>query len=529
MHEEGIVGLSLALVDGQTIIWQKGFGYEDKEKGINASENTIYRAGSITKTINAMAVMKLAEEQKMDIDKPLKIYLPEFSIKSRFGSINKITPRNIMTHHSGIPGNWLDKMYTKKPIPYTNYVQLIKDEYTAYPPNTILSYSNLAITLLGHAVEKTANIPYSKFIKTYFLNPLEMNSSSIKSKLQNEETSKSYANAKEVKDEYQISKLPAGALNTSVSDLANLAIMINNNGIFNNKTILKRNTLNEILKVQNKNIVLDLDIKTGLGLFINDKIFNGLDRIYSHEGATVNHRAYFASTEKSKLAVIVMSNTENANVHSIAIEMLKQARNIKIGKNIPLQKQVQTKLKKSLNLEGTYASQIGKIDIIKKDKDTYLTEITDTLIQLKKRNDNKYYAKYMLFDLIPINHQSIKNLSIYTKNIQGKTIIVADNFGEKNLFAVKIKPKTISQTWKNRLGTYEIINQLEIKSMQIAKIIFKIEDKFPILEINGIKYILEIINDNEAIIEGIGRSMRETIRIKNGIVHYQGLQFKLKT
>ncbi len=79
------------------------------------------------------------------------------------------------------------------------------------------------------------------------------------------------------------------------------------------------------------------------------------------------------------------------------------------------------------------------------------------------------------------------------------------------------------------MGTYEIINQLEIKSMQIAKIIFKIEDKFPILEINGIKYILEIINDNEAIIEGIGRSMRETIRIKNGIVHYQGLQFKLKT
>ena len=533
MEEQNIVGLSVALVDDKTIIWQKGFGYEDKEKGIKATKDTIYRAGSITKTFNAMAVMKLAEDKKMDIDKPLKIYLPEFSIKSRFGSTDNITPRNIMTHHSGIPGDWLDKFYSTKPMPYTNYVKLIKDEYVAYPPNTISSYSNLAITLLGHAVEKTANIPYSKFIQTSFFKPMNMYNSNIKSALDGKGTSKSYNNGKEVKDEYPISKLPAGALNTSVNDLAKFAMMINNNGKFKSNSILQKNTLREMLKVQNKNIALDLNSKIGLGFYINDKIFNGLDRIYYHDGDMVNHHASFKTTEKSKLSVIVMTNTKNAYIRMIANTMLKKARKTKTGQKIALKKQIKIKVNLSSNLEGTYASLIDKIDIIKKDNGIYHTEVMGNLIQLKKAKDNKYYAKYMLFGFIPINHNMVANLSVYTENIDGKTILIYEDFGQRNLAGVKVKPQIISKVWKNRMGTYRIVNQLEVKSMQVEKVIAKIEDDFPILEVTMktgeiLNYILEIVNENEAIIEGIGRSMRETIRVKNGILSYMGLEFKIK-
>ena len=162
MAEKDIVGLSIALVDDQKIVWQKGYGYADKSKQIKVTPQTRYRAGSITKLFNAMAVMKLVEDYKMNIDKPLKRYLPEFSIKSRFGSTDAITPRNIMSHHSGLPGDWLDRMFATNPLPYTEHVGLVKNEYVAYAPNTLLSYSNLGITLLGHAVEKTAGMKYEK-------------------------------------------------------------------------------------------------------------------------------------------------------------------------------------------------------------------------------------------------------------------------------------------------------------------------------------------------------------------------------
>jgi CubicO group peptidase (beta-lactamase class C family) len=103
MKDNDIVGLSIALVDDQKILWQQGFGYADRENKIDATPETLYRAGSISKVFNGMAAMKLVEAGKMDIDRPLSTYLPEFKIKSRFGNTDGITPRTIMTHHSGLP------------------------------------------------------------------------------------------------------------------------------------------------------------------------------------------------------------------------------------------------------------------------------------------------------------------------------------------------------------------------------------------------------------------------------------------
>jgi len=531
MEEQNIVGLSVALVDDKKIVWQKGFGYANKEKGIKASKDTIYRAGSLTKTFNAMAVMKLAEENKMDIDKPLKTYLSQFSIKSRFGSTDTITPRNIMTHHSGIPSNWIDKMYTKNPISYKEHVELIKNEYVSYPVNTVFSYSNLAITLLGHAVENTVNIPYSQFIEKTFFNPMNMDSSFIGSELKGENSSKSYSNGKEVYDEYPMSQLPAGALNTSVSDLANFATMIHNNGTFNDKIILQKNSLQEMLKIQNKNISLDFDIKIGLGFFISDKTFNGKDRVYAHNGMMVNHQSSFKGTTKSKLSVIVMTNTKQANVDMIANEMLKQARIAKTGE-ILTEKIVRKKVNESIDFEGVYASSIGKIRIEKEDDRVFFTEVMGNNLQLKISDDNKFYAKYMLLNLIPINHDMLKDKAFYTKKIGEKTILVYVDKGLEYTFGVKIEPKNISQTWKNRLGTYYLINQPEVKDWQIEKVVAKIEDDFLILEVTMksgevIKYILEIVNDNEAILQGMGRYLGETIRVEEGILHYEGWQFKL--
>jgi hypothetical protein len=96
---------------------------------------------------------------------------------------------------------------------------------------------------------------------------------------------------------------------------------------------------------------------------------------------------------------------------------------------------------------------------------------------------------------------------------------------------VKVEPEPINEAWRKHLGTYEIINQLEPKNFQIEKVKARIEDGFPVLEIeikSGEKMveILRVVNDYEAIVEGLGRSKRETIHLKDGIFHYQGLKFK---
>jgi CubicO group peptidase (beta-lactamase class C family) len=96
MKKGGVTGLSIALVDDQRVVWAEGFGYADKAGTGPASPDTVYRAGSISKLFTATAAMQLAEQGRMDIDRPLGDYLPGFSIRTRFLDAAPITPRSIL-------------------------------------------------------------------------------------------------------------------------------------------------------------------------------------------------------------------------------------------------------------------------------------------------------------------------------------------------------------------------------------------------------------------------------------------------
>ncbi len=91
MVENDIVGLSIALLDNDRVVWSQGYGYADEAKDIKATAHSLYRAGSITKLFTATAVMQLVERGLIDIDKPLQHYLPEFDINSRFAVEHVVT------------------------------------------------------------------------------------------------------------------------------------------------------------------------------------------------------------------------------------------------------------------------------------------------------------------------------------------------------------------------------------------------------------------------------------------------------
>jgi len=100
MAQNQVSGLSIALVDGQKVVWARGFGYADKEAGVLAGADTIYEIGSLSKTFAAMAVMRLVEEGLIELDQPLMSYLPGFYINQRFQESGPIT---IRSRESGTP------------------------------------------------------------------------------------------------------------------------------------------------------------------------------------------------------------------------------------------------------------------------------------------------------------------------------------------------------------------------------------------------------------------------------------------
>ena len=91
MKKNQIIGLSLALVDDQKIVWAEGFGFADKENKIQATNETVYKTGSISKLLTAVAALKLVSRGRIDLNKPVKVYIPNFHIKSRFKNYEPIT------------------------------------------------------------------------------------------------------------------------------------------------------------------------------------------------------------------------------------------------------------------------------------------------------------------------------------------------------------------------------------------------------------------------------------------------------
>jgi CubicO group peptidase (beta-lactamase class C family) len=138
----------------------------------------MYRIGSISKLFTAMATMKLVEDGLLDIDRALKNYLPQFSIRNRFSDSGPITPRTIMTHHSGLPSRLAKGMWSSDPP--ASLLDRLKDEYAAYPTNYVFAYSNIGFALLGLMVEQVSQANFCDYVDQAILGPIGMQQSSFK-------------------------------------------------------------------------------------------------------------------------------------------------------------------------------------------------------------------------------------------------------------------------------------------------------------------------------------------------------------
>lgn len=106
MEEDYIPGLALAIVRGQDIIYARGFGARSVEdEGAPVTEETLFRIGSITKPLTSTAIMRLVEEGKLELDRPIKAYFKDFRLSDPAAS-DQITLRMLLSHTAGLPTHY---------------------------------------------------------------------------------------------------------------------------------------------------------------------------------------------------------------------------------------------------------------------------------------------------------------------------------------------------------------------------------------------------------------------------------------
>lgn len=527
MKKRDVTGLSIVLVDDQRVVWAEGFGYADKAGNVLASPDMVYRAGSISKIFTATAAMQLAERGRLDIDRPLGDVLPGFSIRTRFPGAAPVTPRSIMTHHSGLPSDYLKGMWTRDPESFTRVAERLRDETAVGPPGTVFSYSNLGVTLLGDAVGKVAGRDFSSHVRDEILLPLGMGRSSFSPSADRTPlAAKGYRKGKEAEDP-PLRDVPAGGLNTSVLDLGRFIRMVFAGGKAGERQIVKPETLAEMLRPQNADVPLDLDLRVGLGWMLaglgDIDIRNG-GPVAHHAGATLLFHGQLIVLPDRKLGVVVLSNSDTAGrvVGKVAAEALKLALEAKTGDRQPEPEKpegaVDTLSPEALQrYKGWYATPFGAVRV-REASGGLRADVMGRTLRLIPRPDGSLGLQYRLLGLFPIRIEELDGVGVSRTDVAGREILAARMHGREFPIGERMRPVPLPAKWLGRTGEYEIANPGE-DSVLPEKVRLRMEGKFlfvdysiPLLFPGTASFAVAPVSDDEAVIRGFGRGMGETVR-----------------
>lgn len=467
MDESKVTGLSIALVDDQRIVWSEGFGYADRERGIPASAETLYRVGSISKLFTDTAAMQLAEAGRIDIDRPLRQYLPEFSVRTRYAGTAAITPRQLMTHHSGLPRDLMKGFMNPDPQPFTEVLQRIRENDSAYPPGLVFSYSNVGITLLGHAIQQVSGVPYADYMQQSLLNPLGMTHSSFDpGPSASPLMAKGYRRG-EAATEPALRDVPAGGLNSSVADLSRFMSMLFADGKSGERQVLKPETLAEMLRVQNTAVPLDLNFRIGLGWMLSTlgpSALRNAGPVAHHAGATPFFRGQMYVLPEHKLGVVVLANANSAGrvVDRVATETLALAleakagiRQIERGKAPPADRDLSAAAWQ--DYVGDYTTTFGFAHVYT-ESDRLRADALGRNFKLIPRGDGQLGLDYALLGLFHVNLGTLGDIGLSRRTVAGRDLLVARIDEQEMLAGQRIDPPANLGAWRQRIGEYEIAN-----------------------------------------------------------------------
>jgi CubicO group peptidase (beta-lactamase class C family) len=312
MTAADIPGLSIAIIRDARVVWSKGFGVANAETKQPVDDKTVFEAASLSKPVFAYAVMKLVDDGKLSVDKPLVEYLPGRYDCGDDTRLDQITARKVLSHTTGFP-NWRPRGDKELKIYFT--------------PGDHFSYSGEGFVYLSRVVEHITREPFEVFTTRTVLEPLGMTSSSFIWRADYEQR-KAFAHnsvgAVSGRGKPQNANA-AASLHTTATDYAKFVVAILKG------TGLKPETARLMLTPQisvgeapnnlkDSNPKLSTSISWGLGWGL-EKTDDGTT--LWHWGDNGDAKAFVVAFDKQKTGMVVFANSSNGL--SIVREVVDEA------------------------------------------------------------------------------------------------------------------------------------------------------------------------------------------------------------
>jgi CubicO group peptidase (beta-lactamase class C family) len=326
MKHYQVPGLSIAVIHDYKIEWARGYGVMDATTKNPITVETLFQAASISKSLNAVGVLKLVQDKKLDLYADINTYLHTW--KFPYDSVSKgrkITTANLLSHTAGLTIHGFPGYEKGDPLP--SIVQILDGKPPAntkavrsqFQPGLRHEYSGGGTTISQLIVMDITHQTYDQWMWENVLKPLGMTMSSYEQPPAQEKlkflATGYYPNGAEVERKYNVYPEQAAAgLWTNPTDLAKYII---------ETQLSLQGKSAKVLSQQMTQLRLTpyIDSSAALGVFIEKK---GDEKYFGHSGANSGFLSIYTGSFSTGNGVVIMINSENGAIRQELINSVAQ-------------------------------------------------------------------------------------------------------------------------------------------------------------------------------------------------------------
>lgn len=358
LKETKVPGAAVAVVSGDRVVFAKGFGVADAETGRPVTPATLFRVGSTTKIFTALALLSLAGEGKINLDRPIGEYARGLS-----PALSRLTAAQLLSHTAGMID--VDPDYgPHDESALGDAVRAWGDDYVFTEPGRIFSYSNEGYDLLGYLIEQVGGKPYARQVRERLIVPLGIPHSAFRLDVA---MTYPFSQGHVMKEDGKVSVLrpfpdnavgwPNGFLFSSAEDLARLAVALLNGGKLEGKQVIQPSVLAQMLTPRADIPVAGKAserVQYGYGMMLRD--YRGV-RLLMHDGALAGFTCLFRLAPERRFALVALGNLSEKSLDGVwraAFEMLAHAQ--PATANAPAAKRLEMSAEEMARYAGRYVN-----------------------------------------------------------------------------------------------------------------------------------------------------------------------------
>jgi D-alanyl-D-alanine carboxypeptidase len=398
MNETGAPGMTLALADRNGFLRTSQYGFADVKAGIKVQPETLFEIGSISKSFVAIAILQLADEGKLDLNKPVKDYLPWLKVESSYAPFST---HHLLSHTAGLSG---------VPLLMRAATTTLR---VGFEPGTKWLYSNIGYVLLGFLLESLEKRPFAEIMRRRVLDPLGMNwSVPVIGAAIRDRTAVGYGPLKldrPFPPHGKLAEAPwvdvaeaAGSIAATADDMSNYLRMLLNRGIGPKGRVLSDKAFELLTKPVIKSAFRGEDASYAYGLWVSDKDGHTLLR---HTGGMVAFSSAMYADITDGLAAFASVNASLYGsyrpvvVTRYALELLSAAAKEKELPAPPPPPPASDKIANAADYAGTFRAGDGSKLVLTSQGDKLLLQQAGAAIVLEQAATDLFYVKHPDWEL----------------------------------------------------------------------------------------------------------------------------------